>query len=328
MRWEDERYVRFYTRNSPEWLALSWQARALFGLILREVDRAGILKVGKLGRKGVAVAVRAPWAEIEGPLSELLEDGCVVMSEDGQALVMPNFIEAQEAVQSDAARKRKSRETARAQLGGTVSASAAESARQVTKRDGMKSQDVTEGHETGQKVTSGHVESRPVTSGHSVPICAVPNHAQNSLSRAWGKARFSELWIEVVKKTPTGNWVLLDDIAERCALSARSRGIPVELHTPRLLSAFVALRTGWKGANRPCPQPRVEAFDSHFAACEEVVDGERDPKAVLAQPTSPVLAEGPRPRLRNASEIIAERKAVEAVPAPPEFKKLLGGDGE
>ena len=57
MRWEDERYVRFYTRDTPEFLAMSWLARALFGLIMRKVDRAGILVVGRLGLKGVAVAV-------------------------------------------------------------------------------------------------------------------------------------------------------------------------------------------------------------------------------------------------------------------------------
>lgn len=113
MRWEDERYVRFYTRDTPEFLALSWHARGLLGLIMRKVDRAGILPVGKLGLRGVAVVVGGPWTEVEGPLRELIDDGCVRFEEESARVVLPNFLDAQEAKQSDAARKRASRERAR-----------------------------------------------------------------------------------------------------------------------------------------------------------------------------------------------------------------------
>lgn len=163
MRWEDERYVRFYTRDTPEFLALSWVARALFGLILRKVDRAGILSVGKLGLKGVAVAIGGPWVEVEAPLAELLADGCLVFDEARVAVLVPNFILAQDAPQSDAARKRASREKARAEIGG--SAFTSEIARQVTNRDSMSS----------QNVTKSHTESRPVTSGHVESLRAVPS---------------------------------------------------------------------------------------------------------------------------------------------------------
>lgn len=158
MRWEDERYVRLYTRNTPEWSSLSWRARGLFGLIMREVDRAGILELGKLGAKGVAVAVRAPWVEVEGPLSELLDDGCVRVDQVRQCLFMPNFMEAQECAQSDVARKRASREKARAVFGVT-SGSAAELAMSVKNRDHMTSQNVTESHVESHAVTNGHVRS-------------------------------------------------------------------------------------------------------------------------------------------------------------------------
>jgi hypothetical protein len=179
MRWEDERYVRLYTRNTPEWLALSWKARGLFALVLREVDRAGLLPLGKLGLKGVAVAIGAPWTEVEGPLAELLEDGCVRLVAEGQTLWIPNYTPAQEANQTDAARKRKSREMARAAfasetLGSHVSTDAAEKARatlnaaNVTKRDGMGSQNVTESHD----------RSHAVTSGHSVPSLAEPSRTE------------------------------------------------------------------------------------------------------------------------------------------------------
>jgi hypothetical protein len=154
MRWEDEQYVRFYRRNTPEWLALSWQARGLFGLIMREVDRAGIIKVGKIGLRGVAVVLHAPWAEIEAPLGELIADGCITYAETKAALFIPNFLPAQEAAQSDTARKRKSREMARA----TFPAASDERAATVTNRDPMASQNVTKSHVTSHSVTSGHSE--------------------------------------------------------------------------------------------------------------------------------------------------------------------------
>jgi hypothetical protein len=168
MRWQDERYVRFYTRNTPEWCVLSWQARALFGLILREVDRAGILPVGKLGLRAVAVAVRAPWEEIEKPLMEILADGMAVHREELQLLVVPNFVEAQEASQSDKARKRTERERAR-DLANAKSLS-------VT----SPSQTVTEPSGNG---ASRDEMSHAVTSSHSEPsraVLAVPSSAEGA----------------------------------------------------------------------------------------------------------------------------------------------------
>lgn len=159
MRWEDERYVRLFTRDTPEWVALSWQARALFGELLRKVDRAGLLPIGRSGVKGLAGLVRMPTEVVEPALDELIADGCVERTDDG--IVLPNFIAAQEANQSDRARKAASRERAAAV------------ARNVTNRDD-ESQDVTSGHESGQNVTRGHTESRAVTNGHSVPGRAVP----------------------------------------------------------------------------------------------------------------------------------------------------------
>lgn len=158
MRWEDEKYVRIYTRDTVDWLGLSFIAQGLFCLVLRKVDRAGILDLGKHGRRAVAIAIGFPgeWARLEPALDELLADGCIRI--EGDHLLVPNFIEAQEATQSDAARKRAQRERARAR---------------VTERDDghgqtpdtrdIPSRNVTPCHDTGQKVTSGHAESNGVT---------------------------------------------------------------------------------------------------------------------------------------------------------------------
>ena len=113
MNWSDERYVRVYTRDTPEWLCLSFLGQGLFCLLLRKVDRAGVLPLGKLGKRAVAVAVGFPgdWSRIEPALEELLNDGCVRI--EGDLLVVPNFIEAQECKQTDKQRARKHREKTR-----------------------------------------------------------------------------------------------------------------------------------------------------------------------------------------------------------------------
>ena len=113
MNWSDERYVRIYTRDTPEWLCLSFPAQALLCLLLRKVDRAGVLALGKLGRRAVGVAIGFPgdWPRLEPALDELLADGCVRI--EGDLLLVPNFIEAQEAKATDKARAKKRREKVR-----------------------------------------------------------------------------------------------------------------------------------------------------------------------------------------------------------------------
>lgn len=166
MRWEDERYVRVYTRDTVDWQGLSFEAQALFVLLLRKVDRAGLLDLGKPGKRGVAVAIghAREWARLEPALEELLADGCARLVDDGRRLLVPNFLAAQEAKASDKSRQQKSRETAR-----DVAA-----AEPVLSRD-AESHGVTVGHMAGQNVTVGHAASRHVTPSRAVPSLAVPS---------------------------------------------------------------------------------------------------------------------------------------------------------
>jgi hypothetical protein len=175
MRWEDERYVKVYTRDTPEWCTLSFGARGLFCLILRAVDRAGVLDLGKLGTKGVAVAVRGSWTEVEPLLGELVADGCVTIRDD--KLIVPNFIEAQETRQSDAARQRASREKARAVLN-------------VTKRDAIESQNVTESHQLSPAVTSCHSESRVDESRKDKPPISPPSGDVSAVLDYWAETLY------------------------------------------------------------------------------------------------------------------------------------------
>lgn len=160
MRWEDERYVRVYTRDTTDWLAFSFEAQALLLMLLRKVDRAGILPLGKHGKRGVAIAIGHPreWERLESAFEELLADGCVRVSPDGTRLVIPNFIFAQEARASDKSRQQKSREFAR-------DLAASES---VTLSDGV-SQNVTECHGTSHGVTPSHTPSPLAVPSRAVP---------------------------------------------------------------------------------------------------------------------------------------------------------------
>jgi hypothetical protein len=179
VRWEDEPFIKWYTRFTPEFLVLSIQARGLIPLLCSVVDRAGILKVGGLGLKGVAVSLCCPWKDIAEPIHELVDAGRIVFNAERGELLVPNHEEAQAAKQSDAARKRASRAEARRLFGGSGSAS--EGARSVTKRDTPSTDRQSSGSLTGvghhepmsQNVTlmvteRDHPSGTIATSGRSV----------------------------------------------------------------------------------------------------------------------------------------------------------------
>jgi hypothetical protein len=176
MRWDDEPYVRLYKRETPEWCLLSWQARALFYELLKRVDMAGLLMVGKSGIRGLAGLVRMPLDVVQGALygeDGLLADGCVVEVEGGY--IIPNYVEAQQAKQSDRVRKAEQRARDRAAKLDEANAKAAES-RDVTSGHALSAQahepdtgghPVTNRDTASRSVTNGHERSRGVTVGHS-----------------------------------------------------------------------------------------------------------------------------------------------------------------
>jgi hypothetical protein len=155
LAWADERYVRLYTRDTVDWVAWGWEAQALFTLVLRKVDRAGTLALGKHGARGLAGLVAMPLEVVERALRVLLEDGALELH--GTVLVARNFIEAQEARASDRQRQQecraRKRDLARAAEMGTLVPKEAVAAPPVTFRDEV---------------------SQPVTSSHSVPSRTVP----------------------------------------------------------------------------------------------------------------------------------------------------------
>lgn len=182
MDWENERYIRLYTRDTVEWEMLPWKARALWPNLLRKVDRAGYLPLGKYGARGLAALVKLPFDEcVEEGLQGLLEDGCVELleTEDGEVLFVPNFVAAQEARKSARQRKEEQRERERAAQACPVTPRHAND-KTGPPRDQM-SRNVTDSHEMGPKVTTSHTASQSVT-----PSLAEPSLNKTNTSNSAG----------------------------------------------------------------------------------------------------------------------------------------------
>jgi hypothetical protein len=152
--WSNERYVRLYTRDTSDWLLLSWEARSLWMHLLRKFDRSGVIDLGRHGLRGIAATVGMPIDVVERALPELVTDGCLVRT-DSQ-LAAPNYLEAQEAIASGAQRTREYRERKRSERLLTA---------------------LHPSNESSPEVTRGDAEKRAVTSGDSMPCRAVPDHA-------------------------------------------------------------------------------------------------------------------------------------------------------
>jgi len=100
MDWSDERYVRLYTRDTATWKLIHWEGQLVLMQILRKVDRAGVLDFGEEGPAAAISAITGvPLEIVETGLQRLLSRGSVIVKDD--ALVLPKFLDAQEAKQSD-----------------------------------------------------------------------------------------------------------------------------------------------------------------------------------------------------------------------------------
>jgi len=153
VNWSDERYVRLFTRDTVTWLRWSFETRAVFCLLLRKVDRSGVLETGRDDKaEALALTLMAPIEACRKALSELMACGTVAASDT--SLVIPRFIEAQECRMSDKARQKESREK-----------------RAVAKLENHDDACHTPSH----AVTAGHTVSQLVTP--AVPSRAVPSRA-------------------------------------------------------------------------------------------------------------------------------------------------------
>ena len=101
MRFEDERYIRLFTRDTITWRKIKWQGRTLLSMLFRVVDRAGILDVDSRDLEGLAELVLLPLEIVEVGLERLITTKTVEwVGERGDVLFIPNFLKAQEAAVS------------------------------------------------------------------------------------------------------------------------------------------------------------------------------------------------------------------------------------
>lgn len=128
--WADEPFVKVYTRDEADWIAMPLAAQSVALLLLRKMDRAGFLKLGRRGIEALPAILGKTSPEdvdfISAGIRYLLDvDGCVKLLPSG-GLFWANYLDAQRAQASDRARKAAQRErsAAAAQLellnGGNV----------------------------------------------------------------------------------------------------------------------------------------------------------------------------------------------------------------
>lgn len=95
MNFEDDRFVRLFTRNTPTWCSWKWPARAVWPSLMRALDRSGKLEwaPGSAPESAVAAVIMFPANVVAVGLSELVRTKTVVLG-DGW-LEAPNFVLAQ-----------------------------------------------------------------------------------------------------------------------------------------------------------------------------------------------------------------------------------------
>jgi hypothetical protein len=146
VNYEDEDYVRFYTRDTVSWIGLGWEGQTVLSLMLHgKFDRAGVFDCdGHDPSHAVTLVTRIPEEVVKIGLERLVASGAWVLR-DGK-IVWPKFVHAQNCRRSDKARQRESREKRRSDALGDT-------------RD-QPSQPVTKPPES---VTPGDERSQPVT---------------------------------------------------------------------------------------------------------------------------------------------------------------------
>lgn len=145
MNWEDEHYVRIYLRDTPTWLLWPWEARCVFPLVMRKLDRAGVMDIGDEDLyETIAVMINVPVEVVKPGLDAIIKKK--TFNFKNKQLSCPNYIAAQEATSSDRARAALSRkrraDKARAGIDQEGESEATEA-----------SQNVTDNHKTNGNVT-------------------------------------------------------------------------------------------------------------------------------------------------------------------------------
>ena len=106
MDWANEPWVKVYTRDTADMMAIGPEGRALWWELLRKVDRAGVVDID--GDPSVLPELlRIPWEWYEVGFPKILKRKMALMR--GGKVIIPSHVDAQETRQSDRQRQRESR---------------------------------------------------------------------------------------------------------------------------------------------------------------------------------------------------------------------------
>lgn len=186
-RWEDEHYVRVYTRDTLTWKRWRWETRTTFLHLMRKVDRAGLLDIGNDNpAEALSLLLDLPIEITQIAIPQLTERETVEIRNG--VLIIPNYHPAQHAKSSDKQRKQEER------------ARAAASARkeQVLSDETVSAQT--------NDVTACHTASKPVTAGHNQSLSTVQYSAvqcSNTYAPATPDAQANQAELDLPKaETP------------------------------------------------------------------------------------------------------------------------------
>ena len=133
MNFEDEEYVRVYTRKTITYKLLGWEGRTVLWHLMLEATQAGVVEIGDGDAvEAVTLLTELPVEVVSAGLSRLASRG--VTERHGSSLVITRFVEAQTARRSERVRAAEYRGRVRAGLTNRVT-ERDENAAGVTERD-------------------------------------------------------------------------------------------------------------------------------------------------------------------------------------------------
>lgn len=162
VNFEDEHYVRIYTKDTKTWLRWGWEGQAVFMFVDRKLDKAGILDDvdAENAAEDIALLTGLPLEVVEVGLDRVLKSGTFEIV-NGK-LICPNYIEANTARKSAPLRAREYRE--RRRDGARGDASHVVTPRHADERESEKSDDASQNEsDASQKVSPRDDSSHRIT---------------------------------------------------------------------------------------------------------------------------------------------------------------------
>jgi hypothetical protein len=140
VNYDEEHWIKVYTRDTAGWLSVTWQARGLALEIARKLPKkTGELSLGRRGLEALSGLLRAPWSEIEPFIQELIADGRLEYDAERQVIRDPGHVVRQGAIASGAERTRRWRGAKAANDASPESSRRDAVTRGVTPRDAVTS---------------------------------------------------------------------------------------------------------------------------------------------------------------------------------------------